>query len=76
MITSRNFYEATCDGCGNKWNNGDGVCAYPYMEEIEESIMNSEWHTEEVKGKLDKHYCRNCHHIGDNDEIIVKDPSK
>lgn len=67
MIRQVTMFEVVCDGCGEKWSNWDGICAYADQDHTEQSARDSEW---EEKGG--EHYCPNCYSIDDNDNIVFK----
>lgn len=61
MILERKFYGVECDGCDNPFFTDSEVFA-------EEVARDSGW----IKVR-DRHYCEECHHHGDNDELILGD---
>lgn len=72
MIKEVTYYEGICDNCGEQWHNLYGIVAYSEVEKIEESLMNSEWNKLVTPGEMDKHYCPDCYHIDESDEVIIK----
>lgn len=69
MILERTFYGVECDGCGCDLEDG---CDNPFFTDsgvfAEEVARDSGWI--KVRGR---HYCEECHHHGDNDELILGD---
>lgn len=63
-IIEKTFYAVVCDGCG---------------QELEEDYYDNEKWTEELAEDAGwlvirgKHYCEDCHHYGDNNELILGD---
>lgn len=63
-IIEKTFYGVKCDGCGKELEED-------YYEEekwTEEVAQQSGWLV--IKGK---HYCEDCYHYGDNNELILGD---
>ena len=70
MIYPITMHAAKCDGCGDKWDNGDCVCAYEDKEHVRCSVSESGWHIKD-DGKT---YCPDCWSYDDEDNIIFKTP--
>lgn len=69
MILERTFYSVECDGCGCDLEVdefGDTFC--DDKQSVKDIAKDCGWI--EVRGK---HYCEECHHYGDNDELILGD---
>jgi len=69
MIQEKTFYGCKCDACGqflpSEW---DDAAYYDNEEFVEQLAKDSDWIT--ARGK---HYCPDCYHYGDNDELILAD---
>lgn len=60
-----------CDSCGKRYKDGNGmVCYLGDMDGsgIEMEALDSGW--ERIGNK---HYCPDCHSIGENDNIVTAD---
>lgn len=79
MIHEEKCYMATCDNCGEVFNDGE-YSMYPTKEDVIDVIRNdSEWYS----GDLDpdhqgKHYCFDCFkwHPDIDDKIILDESRK
>ena len=68
MIHEVTMYAATCDNCGEDWE--DGCQGYSCMN-CEQSLMDEmdDWHIEdEEDGKT---YCPQCFFLKDNGELVI-----
>lgn len=69
MIIKVDMYTAECDNCGAHAEFGDFSC-YADKDSVREESSESGWHF--VDGCRGKCYCEDCHTMGDNDELIIK----
>lgn len=80
MIEEVIFYAATCDNCGEGWNNDHyGWSAMSDECSLKDMLSNDEWqsgdHLEDETHK-GKHYCPSCFEYDDDDNFILKHDSK
>lgn len=70
MIYPVTMYEAKCDGCGKKWN--DGEMTYPDTHCLSQMIGEEcEWHTDTFGG-TEMHFCPDCWSWSEDGEIVLK----
>jgi hypothetical protein len=75
MISEIKMFECTCDNCGEQWQHGhDGFVALADEDSLSNTVSDDEdWHTDRQPGsEPDKHYCPDCFHIDDEDNLIIK----
>ena len=68
-IVEQTFYGLRCDGCGKmllgEWDEDAYYDSEQYTEDV---AIESGW----MKVR-DKHYCEDCHHYGDDNELVLGD---
>lgn len=74
MFVEKMMFGAKCDNCGEEWDNGDCVGYYTDLQDTRYSMQESGWHI--TDDKPPKTYCRDCHGIGDDDEIFIIESPK
>jgi len=68
MIYEEKVYGLRCDGCAEDYiDEHSGFSWYADQQGVQEAADNDGWH-----GENGKHYCPNCHHFDDNDNLILK----
>lgn len=68
-IVEKKFYGMRCDGCGKMLSSDEFGDEYQDNQRwLEQVAEDSEW-----KLVRDKHYCPDCYHYGDNDDLIFAD---
>ncbi|HYG84544.1 MAG TPA: hypothetical protein VD907_06750 [Verrucomicrobiae bacterium] len=71
MIYPVTYYGAKCDNCGKEWADAnEGYAAYNCENYLSDCLDEEGWHF--GGGEDNKHYCPDCHEVGDNDEIVIK----
>lgn len=66
MIIKEQFYGVECDNCSEIFEDFSGISFRARSEDIVEDVKECEWH---VDGE--KHYCKNCFHVDDDDNVII-----
>lgn len=69
MITERTFYSVKCDGCGKDLE--DIAEEYAWVDDeraVEDVAKDGDWL--KIRGK---HYCPDCHHYDDDNNLILGD---
>jgi hypothetical protein len=67
MIKTQTVYGAFCDNCGKDFENHEGYLTFYDSDILQEELDEDEWYTKEAD-----HYCPNCYHIDDEDNLIIK----
>ena len=68
MIHEVTMYAATCDNCGEDWEDSHyGWVAINERSAIEEDIKDADWHIADD----DNCYCDKCHSFNDEDKLII-----
>jgi len=67
MIKEVKMYTIVCDNCGKDVCEGDEFSGWNDKSYVEDIRDNADW----VKID-DKHYCTDCHHYDDNDELVIE----
>ncbi len=68
MIQEITMYTVLCDACGKDSNEGSDYACYDSKENAEDIAKDdNSWHIEN-----DKHYCPDCFHFDDDDNLIIK----
>lgn len=72
MIEEVTMYTVVCDNCGKDSNENADYSCYNDKHRAEETAVENEWYKEIGKGEENKHYCPDCFHFDDDDQLIIK----
>lgn len=69
MIIERTFYSLKCNGCGRELEDDAEEYAWTDDQKATEDVaVGGEWMC--IRGK---HFCPDCHHRDDNDNLVLGD---
>ena len=67
MIKELTMYTVVCDSCGKDVNEDAEYSCWNDKGYAEDIAMDSDWVTDG-----DKHYCPDCYHYNEDDDLIIK----
>lgn len=78
MITEEKCYSATCDVCGELFeNNHEAWSMFMDRETLIPELDESGWFYGHSKDEhTGKTYCEKCHHFNDEDVLVVKEKTE
>lgn len=73
MINKVEMFAATCDNCGNSFEDSEGFSSASDELSIKELLMNYGWKIGDGKeGKKDHCYCEECWNYDEHDNFKLK----
>ena len=68
MKTKVEMFTVTCDNCKKQFEDEyNGYTAWGDFNDAWENASDSDW----MGADFDTHYCPNCYHYDDNDNLII-----
>jgi len=68
MIKEIAVYTIICDCCGKNSSDESGYCGWNNIEHAWDCAVEDNWAKNE-----DKHYCPDCYHYDDNNNLVIKE---